>query len=57
MKFLKSVKEVMKKVTWPSGKQLRRDTIIVIQTSLAFALFFFIVDTALRYGITWIVGN
>lgn len=56
MKFLKSVKDVMKKVSWPSGKQLRRDTFVVIQTSLLFAVFFFLVDTGVKTAITWILS-
>lgn len=48
MKFLKSVKEEMKKVTWPSKKQLRRDTLIVIETSVIFAALFFVMDKAVQ---------
>ena len=32
MKFLKNVVEEMKNVSWPSKKQLRKDTFVVIQT-------------------------
>ncbi|MFV0560090.1 MAG: preprotein translocase subunit SecE [Enterococcus sp.] len=48
MKFLKSVKEEMKRVTWPNKTQLRRDTLVVIETSLIFAVMFFIMDTAIE---------
>lgn len=43
-KFIKSVKDEMKQVSWPSGKQLRKDVIVVIETSLLFALYFAVVD-------------
>lgn len=55
MKFLRSVIDEMKKVTWPSGKQLRRDTLIVVQTSLLFAAFFYIVDTAIKLALNFIL--
>lgn len=55
MKFLRSVREEMKKVTWPTGKQLRKDTIIVIETSLVFALLFYVMDTGIQSVFSWIL--
>ncbi|HRL51257.1 preprotein translocase subunit SecE [Enterococcus aquimarinus] len=55
MKFLSNVKEEMKKVTWPSGKQLRKDTIIVVETSLVFALLFYVMDTGIQTIFSWIL--
>lgn len=55
MKFIRSVKEEMKKVTWPSGKQLRKDTLVVIETSLIFAVLFFLMDTGIQKLFTWIL--
>ena len=48
MKFLKSVKDEMKQVTWPNRKQLRKDSLIVIETSIIFVVMFFIMDTAIQ---------
>lgn len=48
MKFLKSVVEEMKRVTWPSKQQLRKDTIVVIETSIIFAVMFFVMDTVIQ---------
>ncbi|MBF8807428.1 MAG: preprotein translocase subunit SecE [Enterococcus lacertideformus] len=48
MKFLKSVKDEMKQVTWPNRKQLRKDTLIVIETSIIFGVMFFVMDTAIQ---------
>jgi preprotein translocase subunit SecE len=48
MKFLRNVKDEMKKVTWPGRKQLRHDTLIVIEMSLIFAVMFFIMDQAIK---------
>jgi len=47
MKFLKSVVEEMKLVTWPTRKKLVKDVITVIQSTVLFALFFAVVDFAL----------
>lgn len=55
MKFLRSVREEMTKVTWPTGKQLRKDTIIVIETSLIFAALFYVMDTAIQSAFSWIL--
>ncbi|MCH4177797.1 MAG: preprotein translocase subunit SecE [Streptococcaceae bacterium] len=48
MKFIKSVFQEMKKVTWPSRKQLYRDTKIVFGTSIIFAIILFIFDTSIK---------
>ena len=55
MKFIRSVREEMKKVTWPSGKQLRKDTLVVIETSLIFAVLFFLMDTSIQQLFAWIL--
>ncbi|MGP6140755.1 MULTISPECIES: preprotein translocase subunit SecE [unclassified Jeotgalibaca] len=44
MNFLKSVRDEMKLVTWPSGKELSKYTNTVIVTVLLFAAFFAVVD-------------
>lgn len=56
MKFLKGVVAEMKKVSWPTKKQLRKDTLIVIETSLIFAALFFVLDTAIQTVIGLILG-
>lgn len=55
MKFIKSVKDEMKQVTWPSKKQLRKDTLVVIETSIIFGLMFFVMDTAIQSLFAWIL--
>lgn len=47
--FIKSVINEMKIVTWPSKKQLKKDTITVIETSILFGLMFAAMD--------WIVSK
>lgn len=55
MKFLKSVVAEMKNVTWPSKTQLRKDTLVVIETSLIFALLFFVMDKAIQSVFSWVL--
>ena len=55
MKFLKNVVEEMKNVSWPSKKQLRKDTFVVIQTTIIFALMFFVMDTLIQTVFNWIL--
>ena len=55
MKFLKSVVDEMKVVSWPSRKQLRRDTFVVIQTTLIFAVMFYVMDTLIQTVFNWIL--
>lgn len=39
IKFIKSVVQEMKLVTWPTAKQNRHDTLIVITSSILFAVY------------------
>jgi len=48
MNFMKNVFAEMKNVSWPSRKQLRRDTFVVIQTTIIFAVMFFVMDTLIQ---------
>ncbi|MBP2098570.1 preprotein translocase subunit SecE [Enterococcus rivorum] len=48
MKFLRSVIDEMKVVTWPTKKQLRKDTLVVLETSILFAALFFVMDTVIQ---------
>lgn len=44
MNFLKSVRDEMKLVTWPTSKDISKYTNTVIVTVLLFAAFFAVVD-------------
>ncbi|MBO0448214.1 preprotein translocase subunit SecE [Enterococcus sp. MJM12] len=55
MKFLRSVIDEMKNVTWPTKAQLRKDTLVVIETSLIFAAMFFVMDTVIKSVFGWIL--
>lgn len=42
----------MRRVTWPSKKQVQATTIVVIVTVFGFAAYFFVVDFLVGKGIT-----
>lgn len=46
----------MKRVTWPSWKQVRATTAVVIVAVFAFAAYFAIVDTLVNQGLTHVVN-
>lgn len=49
-RFLKSVKDEMHRVVWPTAKENRRDTTIVISLTLFFVIFFALVDWLIQQG-------
>ena len=55
MKFIKSVIKTMKDTTWLTAKETRRDTTTVVVMSLAFAVFFGLVDYAAQAVINLLV--
>ena len=50
--FFKDLQAEMRRVTWPSRKQVRATTLVVIVTVFAFAAYFAVVDLALGRSIT-----
>ena len=48
-KFLKNVSREMKKVTWPTGKELSSYTVTVITTVSFIAVFFAAVDAIISF--------
>ncbi|MGX7199825.1 preprotein translocase subunit SecE [Enterococcus nangangensis] len=55
--FVKSVFNEMKLVTWPSKKQLRKDTLVVIESSILFAVMFWLMDTVITKAIGLVIKN
>jgi preprotein translocase subunit SecE len=47
-KFLIEVRNEMKKVTWPSRKEVYATTVVVILTSIFFGVYLFILDYGLN---------
>jgi preprotein translocase subunit SecE len=52
--FLTEVRNELKRVTWPSRKEVYATTIMVILTSVFFGVFLWVVDLALTAAVGWI---
>ena len=52
--FLSEVRNELKRVTWPSQKEVYATTIMVIVTSIFFGVFLWVVDLALTAAVGWI---
>ena len=51
LKFFRSVKSELKKVTWPSFKQVSKNTWTVLICVVRIGLFIFILDTIFGFGL------
>jgi len=45
----------MKRVTWPSQREVSATTIVVIVTSVVFGLYLFGVDLLISRGVQWVL--
>jgi preprotein translocase subunit SecE len=52
--FLTEVRNELKRVTWPSRKEVYATTLVVILTSIFFGVYLFALDGILFAGIQWI---
>ena len=52
--FLRSVKSELKKIVWSSKENTRKSFIVVIVVSVVIALGIFLMDTAFKYGISFL---
>jgi preprotein translocase subunit SecE len=52
--FLAEVRNELKRVTWPSRKEVYATTIVVILTSLFFGIYLFALDFGLNSFVQWI---
>jgi preprotein translocase subunit SecE len=52
--FLSEVRNELKRVTWPSRKEVYATTVVVILTSLFFGLYLFVLDYGVNSFIQWI---
>ena len=50
--FYNEVRTEMRKVTWPSLKEVRSTTTVVIITVFIFAVYFGIIDFIIQHGVT-----
>lgn len=56
MGYLKGVREEMKKVTWPSFKEVNKYTWTVIAMIIFFSLYFALTDFVFGNFINWLTG-
>jgi preprotein translocase subunit SecE len=56
VQFVREVRQELAKVTWPSRKELVATTLSVLAMSALAALFFFVVDLIIAYGIEFVLG-
>ena len=52
--FLTEVRNELKRVTWPSQKEVYATTVVVILTSVFFGIYLFALDQLLLSGVQWI---
>jgi len=55
--FLTEVRNEMKRVTWPSQKEVYATTIVVILTSVVFGVYLWSIDMLLDRGVLWIFNR
>ena len=51
--FLSEVRNELKRVTWPSRKEVYATTVVVILTSMFFGLYLFVLDFGLNSLVQW----
>ncbi len=55
--FLTEVRNELKRVTWPSRKEVYATTIVVILTSVFFGVYLWLVDLSFLKIVTWIFNR
>ena len=54
--YFEELQMEMRRVTWPSWKQVRATTLVVIAAVFAFAAYFFVVDDIVNSAITKLIN-
>jgi len=54
--FIREVRQELAKVTWPTRKETLATTLSVLAMSALAALFFFVVDQVIAFGVQFILG-
>ena len=55
--FLSEVRNEMRRVTWPSRREVYATTVVVILTSMFFGVYLWGLDLALDRGVRWIFST
>jgi preprotein translocase subunit SecE len=53
--FLSEVRNELKRVTWPSQKEVYATTVVVILTSAFFGIYLFVLDLGITRALNWIL--
>ncbi len=53
--FLGDVRNEMRKVTFPSRKEVQATTMVVIITVILFGIYFFLIDQVIGNGVNWVL--
>ena len=53
--FVSEARNELKRVSWPSGREVYATTIVVIVTSILMGLYLWSLDVAAEYGLTWLL--
>jgi len=53
--FFGEVRSEMKRVTWPSRREVYATTVVVILTSVFFGVYLFAVDLLFSAGVQWVL--
>jgi preprotein translocase subunit SecE len=55
--FLAEVRNEMKRVTWPSRREVYATTLVVILTSIFFGLYLFGIDFVFNHVVQWVIRS
>ncbi|MBZ5534117.1 MAG: preprotein translocase subunit SecE [Acidobacteriia bacterium] len=55
--FLVDVRNEMRKVTFPSRKEVQATTLVVIITVILFGVYFFVLDQAFTPAVAWVLKH
>ena len=55
--FLSDVRNEMKRVTWPSRREVYATTVVVILVSVFFGVYLWVVDLALSSAVHWLFAR
>jgi len=56
LNFLRSVKQEIFKITWPSSKEALMGSVMVIVMAVIASLFFLILDQIFKFGLNYLIG-
>ncbi len=54
--FIQQVRQELARVTWPTRKETLQTTLMVFVMVFIAAIFFFVTDQILSYGVRWLFG-